>query len=102
MLGVLKIVLSEDPVAGRRGVTGKLLVLLEDVLGVAADLDALWPVGVERSIGVLSLRLAASAASTATAIATALTLHTLEISHYSITVWFFPRRTRPKSGRPVR
>jgi hypothetical protein len=37
------------------------------------------------------LRLAAAATPTAAAaIAAALTLHTLEISHYSITVRFFP------------
>src|SRR5439155_13553838 len=88
VLSVLQVILAEDPVAGRRGVPGELLVFLEDVLGVAADLRALGAVGIERAIGVLGLRLAAAAAaaSAAAAIAAALTLHTLEISHYLITV----------------
>src|SRR5207302_10094184 len=41
VFGVLQVVLGEHPVAGRVRVTGQLLVLLEHVLGVAADLDAL-------------------------------------------------------------
>ena len=88
VFGVLQVVLTEHPVTGRRGVAGELLVLFEDVLGVAADLRALGTVGVERPVGVLGLGLAAAAAATASAaaIATALTLHTLEISHYLITV----------------
>src|SRR5206468_6725788 len=78
----------EHPVAGRRGVAGELLVLFEDVLGVAAHLGAFRPVGIEGPVGVLRLGLAAAtaAATSAAAIATALTLHTLEISHYLITV----------------
>jgi hypothetical protein len=66
------------------------LVLLEDVLSVAPDLRALGAVGVECAIGVLLLRLATAAtpAAAAAAIAATLTLHTLEISHYSITVQF--------------
>ena len=88
VFGVLQVVLTEHPVTGRRGVAGELLVLFEDVLGVAADLRALGTVGIERPVGVLGLGLAAAAAATASAaaIATALTLHTLEISHYLITV----------------
>jgi hypothetical protein len=90
VFGVLQVVLAEDPIAGRRGVSGELLVFLEDVLGVAADLRALGAVGVKRPIGVLSLGLAAAAAAAATSatatIPAALTLHTLEISHYLITV----------------
>lgn len=88
VLSVLQVVLAKHAVAGRRGVARKLLVLFEDVLGVAADLRTLGPVGVECTIGVLSLRLAAAAppAASATAIATALTFHTLEISHYFVTV----------------
>ena len=87
VLGVLQVVLAEDAVAGRRGVPGELLVLLEDVLGVAADLGALGAVRIERPVGVLGLRLTAAATtSTAATITAALALHTLEISHYLITV----------------
>ena len=93
VFGVLEIVLSKNAVAGRRGVTGELLIFLEDVLGVATHFRPFGAVGVERPVGVLGLRLAATATPAATAaIAAALTLHTFEISHYSITVWFFPRR----------
>ena len=74
---VLKVVLGEDPVPGGAGVARQLLILFEDVLGVAANLHALGAVGVESTVGVLLLRLTAAAA----AVATALTLHTLEISH---------------------
>jgi len=72
----------------RVGVARQLLVLLEDVLGVAAHLRAFVAIGVERPVGVLRLGLAAAAAATsaAAAIAAALALHTLEISHYLITV----------------
>ena len=87
---VLQIVLSEHPVASRRGVTSELLVLLEDVLGVAADLGALGTVGIEGPVGVLRLGFpppaAAAATAPAAAIAAALTLHSLEISHCLITV----------------
>ncbi len=38
VLGVLKIVLAEDPVASSRSVAGELLIFLEYVLGVAANL----------------------------------------------------------------
>lgn len=78
MLGVLKIVLGEHPVAGRAGVTRQLLVLLIHVLGGAANLDAVRPVGIEGPVCVV-LRFATAA--TAAAIAAPLTLHTLEISH---------------------
>ena len=94
VFGVLEIVLSKNAVAGRRGVTGELLIFLEDVLGVATHFRPFGAVGIERPVGVLGLRLAAAATPAATAaIAAALTLHTFEISHYSITVWFFPRRS---------
>ena len=83
---VLQVVLGEDAVPGRGGVSRQLLVFFEDVLGVAADLRAFRPVGIERPVGVLLLGLPAATAATAAAIATALTLHTLEISHYSLTV----------------
>lgn len=78
MLGVLQVTLGEDPVASRRRVTGELLIFFENVLGVAAHLDAVGTVRIERPVRVLLLRLAATAAAT---IAAALALHTLEISH---------------------
>ena len=81
MLGVLEVVLTQHPVAGRIRVAGQLLVLLEDVLGVAAHLHAVGAVRIESSIGVVRLRLAAAAAAATTPIAPALALHTLEISH---------------------
>lgn len=76
MLGVLQEVLGQYPVAGGGGVAGQLLVALEDRLGVAADLDPLWAVGLQGPVRIVLLRLATGAA-----IATALTLHALEISH---------------------
>ena len=76
MLGVLQEVLGQHPVAGGGGVAGQLLVTLEDRLGVAADLDPLWAVGLQGPVRIVLLRLATGAA-----IATALTLHALEISH---------------------
>ena len=76
MLGVLEEVLGKDAVAGGGGVAGQLLVALEDGLGVAADLDPLGAVGLQGPVRIVLLRLATGAA-----IATALTLHALEISH---------------------
>ena len=93
VLRVLKVVLGEDPVPGGAGVTGQLLVLFEDVLGVAAHLHAIGAVRIERAVGVVRLGLAAAAAATraaTTPIAPALALHTLEISHNSETVRSFP------------
>jgi hypothetical protein len=82
VFGVLEVVLTQHPVAGRVRITGQLLILLEDVLRVAAHLHAVGTVRIEGSIGVVRLRLAATAAPATTApIAPALALHTLEISH---------------------
>src|SRR5690606_11349055 len=81
VLGVLQVVFGQHPVARRTRVTGQLLVFLEHVLGVAAHLHAVGPVGVEGPVRVL-LWLAPAAAP----VAAALTLHTLEISHSSLTV----------------
>jgi hypothetical protein len=83
MLGVLQITFRQHPVASRGGVARELLVLLEHMLGVAADLDAIRPVRIERPVDVV-LRLApapAAAAGVSTPVAAALPLHTLEISH---------------------
>ena len=79
MLGMLQVVLGQHAVAARRRVTGELLVLFENVLGVAAHLDAVGAVRIESPVRVLLLRLATATAS----IAAALTLHTLKISHSS-------------------
>jgi len=77
VFGVLEIVLRQDPVAGRRRVAGELLVLLENVLGVAPHLDAVGAVRIEGAVRVVLLGLVPAAS----AIASALTLHALEISH---------------------
>lgn len=77
VLGVLQVILGQHAVAGRGRVPGELLVLFENVLGVAAHLHAVRAIGVEGPVRVLLLRLAAAA----TAIAAALALHTLKISH---------------------
>lgn len=87
VFGVLQIVLAENPVAGGRRVPGQLLIFLENVLGVAAHFGPFGTIGIEGSVGVLRLRLAAASATpAAAAVAAALTLHTLEISHYLMTV----------------
>jgi len=83
VLCVLQVVLSQNPVTGRCRIPCQLLVFFEDVLGVTANLDAVGAIGLESPIGVLRLRFAAT---TAAAIAAALTLHTLEISHSLLTV----------------
>jgi hypothetical protein len=80
---VLQVVLSQNPVTCGCRIPGQLLVFFEDVLGVAADLDAVRTIGLKSPVGVLRLRFAAT---TAAAIAAALTLHTLEISHSLLTV----------------
>lgn len=103
VFGVLEIVLRQDPIAGGAGVARQLLIAFEDVLGVATHLHVVGTVGLERAIGVL-LRLApaAAVAASAAAIATALTLHPLEISHMSESVRIFPRRSRRSGLRPAR
>ena len=77
MLGVLEIVLRQNPVAGGRRVPGQLLVLLEDMLGVAPHLDAVRAVRIEGAVRIVLLGFIPAAS----AIAPALTLHALEISH---------------------
>lgn len=94
VLGVLQVAFSQNTVAGRRGVARELLVLLKNVLGVAAHLHAVRAVGVERPVRVLLLRLAAAAA----AIAAALALHTLEISHSLCPPTV---RASPECARPI-
>jgi hypothetical protein len=76
VLCVLQEVLREDAVTGGTRVSRELLVLFVDDLGASANLDAFRPIGLYGPVGVVLLRLAYRAA-----IATALTLHALEISH---------------------
>jgi hypothetical protein len=76
VLCVLQKVLGQDAVTGGTCVPRELLVLFVDDLGASANLDAFRPIGLYRPVGVVLLRLAYRAA-----IATALTLHALEISH---------------------
>jgi hypothetical protein len=76
VLCVLQEVLGEDAVTSGARVPRELLVLFVDDLGASANLDAFRPIGLYGPVGVVLLRLAYRAA-----IATALTLHALEISH---------------------
>lgn len=78
VFGVLLIVFSQNPVAARRGVTRQLLVAFVNGLGVAPDLDVLGALRVPRTIriGVVGVR-----RPRLVPIASALTLHALEISH---------------------
>lgn len=89
VFGVLQIVLGQNPVAAGRGVACELLVLFKAELGATAHLDPFGAIGIEGSVGVLLLGLA-PAATAAAAVTTALALHSLEISHYSITAWIVP------------
>jgi hypothetical protein len=77
VLSVLQMILGQNPIAALGGVASQLLIFLEDALGRATNLDPLGAVGIEGAVGVVLLRFVAAAA----AIAAALTLHTLEISH---------------------
>jgi len=79
VLGVLEVVFRHHAIAGGMGVAGELLVALVDVLRGAPHLDAVRAVGIESAVGVV-LRPSAPAAATV-AVATALTFHSLEISH---------------------
>ena len=92
VLGVLQIVLAEHPVAGRIRVARELLILLEDVLRIAAHLDPLGTVRIESAVGVLLWLAAAASAAASAAIAPTLALHTFEISHILETVRLFPER----------
>jgi hypothetical protein len=76
VLCVLQEVLGQDAVTGGTRVPRELLVLFVDDLGASANLDAFRPIGLHGPVGIVLLRLAYRAA-----IATALTLHALEISH---------------------
>ena len=81
MFGVLQIVLGENPIAAGGRIAGQLLIFLVDALGGAADLDALGAIGVEGAVGVVLLLAAVITAAAGTAIASALALHALEITH---------------------
>lgn len=82
MLSVLQIVLGQNSVAGRRGVTRQLLVLLEHVLSMAADLNAVGAIRLKCAIGILRRLTAAIAALVPPRSTTAaLPFHSFEISH---------------------
>ncbi len=85
VFGVLQVAFRQDAVASGGRITGELLVLLENVLGVAAHLDALGAIRIEGPVRVLLLlRLTATAA--AASIAATLAFHTLKISHSLLTI----------------
>jgi hypothetical protein len=71
-----------------------LLVFLEHVLGVTANLDVVGTIGVERPIDVL-LRLAAAAGSATISVAAPLPFHPLEVSHRVLTVCALIVRPNP-------
>ncbi len=96
VLGMLQVVLGQNPVSGRRSVTGQLLVLFEDVLRMAPDLDPIRAIGFEGPVGIL-LRLATAAAiATAGPTAATLPLHSFEISHVLSVTWFAGTPERPR------
>jgi hypothetical protein len=82
VFSVLQIILCQHPIARRRGVAGQLLVLFEDVLSMAPNLDPIGAIGFKRPIGVL-LRLTAAIAALGSPGSTTATLplHSFEISH---------------------
>ena len=81
VLGMLQIVFGQNPVTRRRRVTGQLLVLFEDVLGMAANLDPIRAIGFEGSVGVLLRLTTAAGIATAGPTAATLPLHSFEISY---------------------
>jgi len=86
VFGVLQIVLGQNPVAATGRIPRQLLIFVKDMLGVAAHLDPLGTIGIERAVGIVLLGLVAAAPATA-AIATALPFHTLEVSHMRPWSW---------------
>ena len=96
MLGMLQIVFGQNSVTRRRCVTGKLLVLFEDVLRMPANLDPIRAVGFEGSVGVLLRLTAAAGIATAGPTAATLPLHSFEISHILSVTWFAGMPERPK------
>gem|GEM_PF-3051120 len=82
VLGVLQVVLGQYAVARSLGVARQLLILLIDRLRRAAHLDPFGTIGIKRPVRImLGLSPAASAATSAIAVAVTLPLHALEISH---------------------
>jgi len=53
VLGVLQVVLGQNPIAGGMGVTRELLIFLVDVLGGAANLDVVGPLESKARFGVV-------------------------------------------------
>src|SRR5690606_939125 len=80
VLGVLGVVLGENAVAGGGGVARQLHVALIDGLRVAANLDVLGALGVPRTVRIGGVGVAAARLP----VASALTLHALEISHRTL------------------
>lgn len=96
VLGMLQIVFGQNPVTRRRRVTGQLLVLFEDVLRMAANLDPIRAVGFEGSVGVLLRLTTAAGIATAGPTAATLPLHSFEISHILSVTWFAGTPKRPR------
>ena len=96
VLGMLQIVFGQNPVTCRRRVTGQLLVLFEDVLGMAANLDPIRAIGFEGSVGVLLRLTTAAGIATAGPTAATLPLHSFEISHILSVTWFAGTPERPR------
>jgi hypothetical protein len=103
VFGVLEVVFRKHAITGSLGVTGQLLIFFIDVLRRAADLHALGTIGVKSAVGVVLGLTAATttAATTAIAVAAALPLHSLEISHVFNLLTIFQRQWSPNEGPHV-
>jgi len=84
VFGVLGVVLGQDAVAGGRGVARQLHIAFIDGLGVAADLDVLGALRVPGTVRIGGVGVAVAAAAAGLPVASALTLHALEISHRTL------------------
>ena len=73
-----------------------MLVLFEDVLGMAANLDPIRAIGFEGSVGVLLRLTTAAGIATAGPTAATLPLHSFEISHILSVTWFAGTPERPR------
>ena len=82
VFGVLGVVLGQDPVAAGRGVARQLHIALIDGLRVAADLDVLGALRVPGTVRIGGVGVVVAAAGLS--VASALTLHALEISHRTL------------------
>jgi hypothetical protein len=73
-----------------------LLVLFEDVLCMAANLDPIRAIGFEGAVSVLLRLTTAAGITTAGPAAATLPLHSFEISHVLSVTWFAGMPERPK------